>query len=125
MGLHRLHNGNVRGPQAFCRLSANGARSTVDWGIRHGESVLWRTRNGTAPLAQPNFEGTNRFHISDRASIRACSFRLRADLEFRRSQRSLRLAAVSRLQSRASSLWTDEPNDDAGPNQRPLREFAG
>ena len=49
----------------------------------------------------------------------------RADLEFRRSQRSLRLAAVSRLQSRASSLWTDEPNDHAGPNQRPLREFAG
>ena len=49
----------------------------------------------------------------------------RADLEFWRSQKSLRLAAVSRLQSRASSLRPDEQNDHAGPNQRPVREFAG
>ena len=47
---------------------------------------------------------------------------VRADLEFCRSQRTLRLAAVSRLQSGANSLRTDEPNGHVGPNQRPVRE---
>ena len=84
-----------------------------------------QARNETAPLAPSNFERTQGFHISDRASISAFPFCHRADLEFWRNQRSLRLAAVSRLQSGPSSLRTDEPNDHVGPNQRPVGEVTG
>ena len=63
--------------------------------------------------------------LSSYANVDLPSLRDRADLEFWRSQKSLRLAAVSRLQSGANSLRTDEPNDHAGPNQRPVREFTG
>ena len=55
----------------------------------------------------------------------AIFFGHRADFEFRRSYKRFRLAAATRLQSRANSLWTHESNDHARPNQRAAGECAG
>ena len=101
MGIYRLPNGIVSmcEPQASRLLENEPARAAV---LRRAGCASGSTTDGFATFS------------CDRAS-----------LESRRSQRSFRLVAGSRLQSRASSLRTDEPNDHAGPNQRPAGEFAG
>ena len=151
MGIHRLPNGIVRGaagaPKARDQLSPRHSprcqalkRGSIERGptarrmrflallafysrIRVDATVLarmirrrWRDRI---------LSGHTAFTFQIVQASVLVLFAIAPISNFWRSQKSFRLAAVSRLQSRASSLRTDEQNDHAGPHQRPASEFAG